>query len=470
MSLPVLVFSNDGTPTAGQAALEALTSLSKMHSMNLMDQLNQIKAQGLSDKNRLFESVEPGTIAATNATNQATAQTAVPMAHANLTTQQEKNKYLPLTTAIAAQNSLNKQQQLGQMGSRFGTAYQLARMVQSLPNAVRDQWFSIPGNAANYNRAIAIVGNQLFNQSPSQSAGLSKNFLIPALQKAGLLSLAPSKANTVTQNIPPVLQQLYDRTQKTIQQDQQPIDVRHPSSMTVPPALQSLFNPAQQEVAQTQSSEPPHVAANQLVPAGQTGFQPLSGKRLSDVTDVARSAAQKATHTTAQLNQTTYGISSRNFYNQAGSLIPSVLKFTGFKGSFNALLNNLASRAGNNNNPDYTNLLKFKRTMVLFANEFRKHLGAQATDKEIKLINETTMPNLSKMTPTQVVALYYSLGDSLNSQEKVTSSSIAEQHREAQHASNAPIVIPSFKNKLEFQQWFSILPLKERKQVLNQLR
>lgn len=164
----------------------SIGNLTPPHLSVLQDALNFAQQQDALSKQGLqlgaLRQTMPGQISAQNAQNQATTNTAVPIANANLGVDQaraplmnaqtnqitQSTRLAPLTAAVQAQNSINMQNRMAQSGNRFGSSFQLSKMLQGMSPAARYTWQS--QNQGLYNQMLAglAAGNQT-QESPHQS-------------------------------------------------------------------------------------------------------------------------------------------------------------------------------------------------------------------------------------------------------------------------------------------------------------
>ncbi len=174
---------------------------------------------------------------------------------------------------------------------------------------------------------------------------------------------------------------------------------------------------------------------------------------------------------TAIMNQRQYEATLGNLYNTTSQFANSMSKYAGFKGTMGKLGDTLYSSGGKTVSPDYTNFLKFKQNMVLMRNELRRALGGQATDKEQALLNKVTDDNLTKMNPSQALALYKNLGNLINTVgsslkenpaqiynnlgNEADTSGLQANFIKGSGQGSKPITIPNFQNKEEFQKWYA---------------
>lgn len=96
---------------------------------------------------------------------QAKAELDQTQAATGLTNQQ--SRYFPFTTAIEAQNAINKQNQLNESMGRFGAAYQLKQSLDAMSPPARATW--IQGNQQQYNQMLADIANGLNTQQQNFS-------------------------------------------------------------------------------------------------------------------------------------------------------------------------------------------------------------------------------------------------------------------------------------------------------------
>ena len=155
------------------------------------------------------------------------------------------------------------------------------------------------------------------------------------------------------------------------------------------PATQSTYD---------QLMPPPHHAQNQINSDNSAIVEHT--KNASDWTseDVKKfqqslsDAFLKKTTTANIMNQRQYAGILDNLFNRADPLIPSVAKYAGFKGKTQKGLNAFASASGASS-PDYQNYLMFTRTIApVVANEMRRTLGGQASDKEKETMDAIVNP------------------------------------------------------------------------------
>tara|TARA_R110000787_G_scaffold21425_6_gene63395 strand:- start:7307 stop:8578 length:1272 start_codon:yes stop_codon:yes gene_type:complete len=199
VNVPVMGFN----PLAqGMGIAKSLGNLSQQAlQLNVQRQTmpGQISAQNA--QNNIISQTAPNKIGAMNAQYQGQENTAIPLAKANLGLAQARvpamqastastvqgTKFAPLTAAVSAQNSLNAQAKMGQMGSRYGQAYQYAKMLSQMSPPARAAYISLHQTEYNKNLA-ALAGPQ-----PAQSQPL--NLLTPDLMK-NTLGYAPQQAPT----------------------------------------------------------------------------------------------------------------------------------------------------------------------------------------------------------------------------------------------------------------------------------
>lgn len=81
---------------------------------------------------------------------------------------QQQSKFLPLGEAIKAQ-------QVGQVGGRFGSAYQLARAVMAMPQAARAQW--MVQNQGQWNDVLNTLGNKSLQQQTSMPQQITQGLM-----------------------------------------------------------------------------------------------------------------------------------------------------------------------------------------------------------------------------------------------------------------------------------------------------
>jgi hypothetical protein len=156
-----------------------------------------------------------------------------------------------------------------------------------------------------------------------------------------------------------------------------------------------------QVTAQTQG-QPIEVAPAQNVP------------QQSNITDADVAAMQRAvadslvkSTTTAQIqNQRYYANVLDSLFTSGDQLMPSVAKFSGLTGKYGKGESAVKSALGETS-PDYSNYLKFTRTLApALANEMRRTLGGQATDQEIKIMNNVVNPDYWDTNPKQALEQY----------------------------------------------------------------
>lgn len=311
-----------------------------------------------------------------------------------------QTQFLPLMDLANLQNTLTNQARLGQSTSRFGPAYQLARLYQSLSPAGKAEFEAQPGMVEALNHAMQMIGSQIGKPSEQPSANLSE---------------------LINQQ----LQKLYPGSK----------EITFPSADQQQQA--SPLSQASQGVpidAATQSIAPGLLNSQQNVPdsfQSQEGVQipTLTNDQVSNIQDVLHSEALKKSQTAAQMNQRLYSVSARRLYDQVTPLLPSVSKFTGISGKA-ALANSAIQASLGRADPDYTNYLKFKNQVsTLLSNEYRRVMGGQATDKEAQLMSKLTVPNFTTITPSQLMDLYHNLDDVLKAQESAIALSPAKQQQ-----------------------------------------
>lgn len=220
-------FENVGSPNPWENALSSIQSLqglqknylanqtstiqNKTLAPTLQAQLQQIQLANQKSQN-LMPFVVPDAQAElmganlTNQRNQATLPYAGPQALASLNQTQaatgltnQQSRFFPLTTAIAAQNAIDRQNQINQSSSRFGAAFNLKQGLQQMAPAAREAWIAQNQNA--YDQMLSGLAS-----GSTQAKTLS--VLTPdILKKYGLASESPvPPANAISaqaQNINP---------------------------------------------------------------------------------------------------------------------------------------------------------------------------------------------------------------------------------------------------------------------------
>ena len=417
-------------------------------------------AQGLGDLSRqglqlgAMRQTMPGQIAAQNAQSQATANTAVPMANSRLglmnaqipATQAntertiESTRLMPEQAKTALLNSIINQGKLSQSQNRFGPLYNWKQSQQSLTPAGKANYQrENPQLTANVTQGAANIANNFVNAG-GQSPHVAQNPLISSLTNSIGASLG----------------------------------------MNVPV---NQSNDAQQPAYATQ----PHLGGNpnNLVSGNYPYADP---KTVQAIQQASQNQYIKDTTPAKIQEQRYYSGIAGGLYNQASPLISSVSKYSGYSGGFDKLLQAGKSGTGGVTPQDYQDLLNFKQSAPVIANEIRRQLGGQATDAEARVMGQLVDPSLWNKSPQQVMGLWHNLGAIINTSGSVLKKSQSQiasglgneaniggvappSQATNKLTPNAPLKsaplksITSFKSKQDFQNWYSGLSPSKQAQV-----
>jgi hypothetical protein len=181
---------------------------------------------------------------------------------------------------------------------------------------------------------------------------------------------------------------------------------------------------------------------------GQIGAMPPSAFNGPTANDI--SAIQNASGSEVQLKTTPNAVLLQRQYSQildpllakGAQLMPSVAKYSGLQGTGKLLYDKSASALGINS-PDYTNYQLFTNTLAPnIANELRRVLGGQATDSELKVMDELADPTYWHSNPQLALQQYQYLTDLY---QKTVNPAIAQSPAQVQQnlqQSNANIAAP----------------------------
>jgi hypothetical protein len=355
---------------------------SAMSTANALGQLWQqhLANQAQTQKNQLMGQTLAGQIAAQNAQDQGITNTAVPMAQAKLGYQQAQIPYLNANTAHTQEST------------------------KLLPETT------------DISLANALAKQAAINQSVNR-------FNSPQNQTRWMLnSLGPQGRDyMVSQNAAPLSQM----TTTTINQSNQKLQNPNPANSAVSDIL-NKYLPKSQKIQLSNTGQPqqPVISAN------------YSSNMSAGLADAAQQGLIKGTIPGKIQDQRYYGATAGALYNQMLPYLPSLAKYAGAGGSFNQHLNSLQASLGVNN-PDYQNMTKAKQSLNLLANETRRMLGGQATDKEMSMLNDITTGKIFNETPAQVLSVAQNMGDLINTTGKVLNQSPTQISANAGNEANA---------------------------------
>ena len=236
--------------------------------------------------------------------------------------------------------------------------------------------------------------------------------------------------------------------------------------------------------AQPSSSSP---SINGMIP---TAYGYISPGASTSLQGQLQNSLMKTNYTPAQIQQITYDNSLRNMMAQAAPTLNMAAQYTGAAGSAAATWNQLVASAGGPASPQYKALNNFVNIQApMMANEIGRALGKHPTDQQEKTLSLISNPISWKKNFPMVMSQMNSLVDTIHSNTAAITQTTGQNLAQAQQgltnpvtfgapspsappSSNVPqgtLQIPTFRNKLEFQQWVKNLPPPQREQLRAQL-
>jgi len=180
------------------------------------------------------------------------------------------------------------------------------------------------------------------------------------------------------------------------------------------PALQSLIasNPEVRKNVGTILSSATQRGADMSTVGGQQRKAPaLTENDYEDLRTNISDALTKKTSTSQIINQRHYASILDSLLDQGNELMPSVAQYAGLANMGKKGADALASSFGKTSK-QYGDYMMFTRTVApLSANEMRRTLGAQASDKESELLKQVGNPGYWDSNPEQALAQYQYLTD-----------------------------------------------------------
>lgn len=343
-----------------------------------------------------------------------------------LSTQQapEKLGLQEYLAQIAAQNAShgmqNIQLQRDKMAALYANAFARAARIPAMQEAManRDDP-SVMGHILSAltgfsGKFAQVEGGQgpLLSEGGAQPVSQPQNAMQQALQKAFQKSMQqPQEQPMPVPNFPALQQYLQGQQAAAPQQIQQ--DAPQQTQQPIPPT------PAQQP--------------QQEIPAQQQQGG-ISPELISRAQDATASAEQKATQTAQILNQRHFALNLKAIGDPLEEKLKAVSKYFGLTGKA-AYAEDIAKGKAGNTPPE----LKIYRQLVkddfpLYANEFGRAAGNNATDQQKKAMAKMVTPDWLLSNPDLALSTFQGLRDNERKIDKQLSKSLAQTQRELSEA------------------------------------
>jgi Fe-S cluster biosynthesis and repair protein YggX len=366
--------------------------------------------------------------------NQYPYKNALLSAQTDLTNQNAK--FVPMDNLIRAQAALQSQ-------SRFGGAYNLSRMLQSMSKPAADTW--IQQHQTEYNQMLSDLGNK---DTPNYLSPQMMSQFFGDLMKQGATQVPPNGQPQGTSPLPMSPQQ-----QASVQ------NKIGTNALTVSP----------QEIAAMQ------------MPA-KLRFSPSTPEQVQAVQLANQMAANKALTTTATQRQVEGAkqieefVSNPTFKKQ----VQNAAMYAGALGKGKAF----AAALSRQNPESYEDYLAFtKQTMPLLENRIKTLDQMGSTDAQKKTLADMFEKTANSLTsnPAQFVTQINQLTNTLNELAKSVQASANPLFKVNRLAGNKEIPMPNsnknstimdmprFSNKDEFRNWYANQPPEMQAKIRSQL-
>lgn len=222
------------------------------------------------------------------------------------------------------------------------------------------------------------------------------------------------------QNIPPQLQQALSTQQQNVT-GQQPqantaLDwlaqglganrqekISRTNYMNSMPAIRAMQNPSVLALASTNRDVARTLAQGLSNQMGNNN--PVSEKDVDNIMDYSGNVSEKKESTAAVLNQRQYAANLHSLIEQGDKNMPAYAKYSGLLGKADLLKEKAAVALGGNPSPEFTQYANAVKDFVVIAQDYKRTVSGQSTDKETKiidsLVSEDTWWNNPKLAMSQ---------------------------------------------------------------------
>jgi hypothetical protein len=323
-----------------------------------------------------------------------------------------ETKYFPL-------DSLVKAQQTAQTGSRFGAAFQTAKMLNEMDPGTRATW--IAQNKDAYADTLTTLANSTNNQS---------NYITPELMNRFFPGMINSQQGAQKQNNPPQANNLPSQIGQNNPQNISPINT---GSMSMSPTLMAA-------VGQNEG-QPVNI------PQGAQRFTPSTPAQRQQLELASQMAANKYNTTSGTRNQLEGGVQVEGMFNDPTfqKQAQSAALYAGALGKGQSFADALSQQ-----NPQaYEDYLSFKdQTMPLFLNRIKSLEKMGATDDQRVEMHSTYKKALDSLTsnPDQFIQQMNSLGSTIDTVAKQVQNSASPLFKVNRLSGFTPINNPYSQN------------------------
>ncbi len=188
--------------------------------------------------------------------------------------------------------------------------------------------------------------------------------------------------------------------------------------------------------------QPPARPPIEITPEQIKGFQEMSG-------DVAT----KKTSTANLLRQRTAGLLADNLIDASIPNMEKSVEFAGLMGKAKLSADKMGAVLGTDD-PRYRAWLQFtNQQLPAIANELRKEMGGQATDKENEILDKIVNPDYWASNPELARDQFFNLIEISRTMAGVVSKGLTDQRTELEKKSK-PLVVPTFSDASKFDSWY----------------
>lgn len=376
---------------------------------------------------------------------------------------QARAQYIPEQMAISQQNAYTNALAAQQSRNRFNDRNTLIR-AGSTP-AVRALLDKNPQFAATFARVLSGTASKLDNEQIEDV--LTKNNI-----PINLSNLSGPQNQQQMDALAPAFAQMLQKQRAAMQQD-----VPQPQIPIQQAQLQQQMQAPQQQMQAPQQQVQNRIIdqLNQmygLTPDVLKGFQ----------TQIQSENLKKAT-TTRQQNAILAGQIADDMYDQMDEVLPNIKKFSGIKGDIRQFSQKGKAKLGIESD-DYDKYIKFMRTdLPVLAGKLRNLSLSPNTEQEVKAYIDV-LSEPQKYGPKVWENSWKGLAKTLKTLSQTEAQPLAQVAQSLQQTSRGdsvpqpvnelsvaaqPIVLPKFKSKEEFQNYYRNLTPSEKEQVKKQL-
>ena len=397
-------------------------------------------------------------------------QAQLPNIQAQTEALKQKTQFYPQQMAITQQNAYTKALAAQQSRNRFNDKNTLIR-AGSTP-AVRSLLDKNPQFAATYARVLSGTASQLDNEQIEDF--LTKNNIPINLSNLS----GPQNQEEMNSLVPAFAQMLQQQKNSMQQTGQQPqMQIQQPQPQAQMQSLQQAMQGSQQAMQGSQNQ-----LQNQIIDQLNQMYG-LTPDVLKGFQGQIQSENLKKATTTRQQNAILAGQIADDMYNQMDEVLPRIQKFSGIKGDIRQFSQKGKAKLGIESD-DYDDYIKFMKTdLPVLAGKLRNLSLSPNTEQEVKAyINVLAEPQ--KYGPKVWENSWKGLAQTLKTLSQTEAQPLAQVAQRLQQTSRGdsvpqpvselsvaaqPIVLPTFKSKEEFQNYYRNLTPAEKEQVKRQL-